>query len=82
MLTAVWSCVVQPARALSAVAVVAVVALIVTTLMIPPGRCSGHRPGPGVTCVCMQTVAAATQLGPCVPVTGHVSPSDTCHTVD
>ena len=32
-----------------------------------PGRCSGHRPG--VTCVCMQTVAAATQLGPCVPVT-------------
>ena len=34
-----------------------------------PGRCSGHRPGPGVTCVCMQTVAAATQLGPCVPVT-------------
>ena len=30
-----WSCVVQPARALSAVAVVAVVALIVTTLMIP-----------------------------------------------
>ena len=34
MLTAVWSCVVQPARALSAVAV-AVVALIVTTLMIP-----------------------------------------------
>ena len=43
-----------------------------------PGRCSGHRPG--VTCVCMQTVAAATQLGPCVPVTGHVSPSDACHT--
>ena len=43
------------------------------------GRCSGHRPG--VTCVCMQTVAAATQLGPCVPVTGHVSPSHTCHTV-
>ena len=37
MLTAVWSCVVQPTRALSAVAVavVAVVALIVTTLMIP-----------------------------------------------
>ena len=35
MLTVVWSCVVQPARALSAVAVVAVVALIVTTLMIP-----------------------------------------------
>ena len=34
-----------------------------------PGRCSGQGPGPGVTCVCMQTVAAATQLGPCVPVT-------------